>query len=236
MNTMQNATERKGMKWASLIGLAVIGASTILGGCNSELKKENEALRDENVILKEKTNTCDARVTAAESQLGNLQRANTDLQQQLSSKSQQQAVTLPPANPGYGNELSPAPQPRNRGGSNSRGGETFRVSGDVLFASGQATIKNEAKKELDSIASQIKNNYAGRNIRIEGYTDSDPLTKTKAKWGNNQQLSQARADAVRDYLAKKGISRNSIDTVGKGSANPLGSKAASRRVEIVVVD
>jgi chemotaxis protein MotB len=72
-------------------------------------------------------------------------------------------------------------------------------------------------------------------VRVEGYTDSDPLVKTKAKWGSNEGLSEARAESVRAYLISKGISSGRVSAVGMGAAKPKATKKDSRRVEIVVV-
>ena len=107
------------------------------------------------------------------------------------------------------------------------------VAGDVLFASGQATLKADAKKKLDSIARELNGRYSGNDIRIEGHTDSDPIRKSK--WGSNEALSKARAEAVREYLQSKGVSGGRMSTVGKGSSEPKGTKAASRRVDIIIL-
>jgi outer membrane protein OmpA-like peptidoglycan-associated protein len=120
-----------------------------------------------------------------------------------------------------------------RGGGTQTRETVIPISGDILFDSGQATLKASAKKDLDRVVSQIRQ-HAGSTVRIEGHTDTDPIRKSK--WGSNEALSKARADAVRDYLVSKGISSRDVTTVGMGAAAPKGSKAASRRVEVVIVD
>ena len=111
----------------------------------------------------------------------------------------------------------------------------IEVAGDVLFDPGSVVIKAGGKKELDKIASQIKKKYPSNRIRVEGYTDSDPVNKVKDKFPNNKALSTARAEAVEKYLATKGISASRISAMGMGEANPKATKAASRRVEIVIL-
>ncbi len=111
---------------------------------------------------------------------------------------------------------------------------TVTLPGDVLFASGQATLKTSARTSLDQIVTAIQNDYTNRKIRIDGYTDSDPVVRTKAKWGDNQALSEARARAVYSYLIAHGVNAANLTTVGHGSANPKATKAKSRRVEVVV--
>jgi flagellar motor protein MotB len=69
---------------------------------------------------------------------------------------------------------------------------------------------------------------------VEGHTDSDPIKVSQ--WKSNQELSEARADAVKKYLVSKGVDANSVSTSGLGSSRPKSNdKAANRRVEIVVV-
>lgn len=136
---------------------------------------------------------------------------------------------------------APAPAAANSGFDDiggievERGEGTVRVKvpGDVLFSSGQAVVSTSSRSTLNQVVGVIKRQYAGNRIIVEGHTDSDPIRKSK--WASNQQLSEARAGAVADYLASQGVSRSRITTVGYGSSQPRESKARSRRVEIVVV-
>lgn len=198
---------------AKLAGLAAVGLGMFLGGCNNGMKDENAALMQENAALRE-------RVTQMETN-------QSAMQQQLAA-----AQTRQPSEPTDGGWATDTGTTRNTGRAQTR--ETvIPISGDILFDSGQATLKASAKKDLDRVVSQIRQ-HSGATVRIEGHTDTDPIRKSK--WGSNEALSKARADAVRDYLVSKGISRGSITTVGMGAAAPKGSKAASRRVEVVIVD
>jgi outer membrane protein OmpA-like peptidoglycan-associated protein len=112
---------------------------------------------------------------------------------------------------------------------------TVDLPGDVLFSSGQDELKSSAKATLDKIASALKKDYAGKNVRVEGHSDTDPISKTKDKYVDNLDLSLNRAAAVTRYLESKGVSPKLITTSGFGPTHPKGNKAASRRVEIVVV-
>ena len=51
------------------------------------------------------------------------------------------------------------------------------------------------RKVVDKVAAALKRDYSGKQIRVEGHTDSDPIKLSK--WANNQQLSLARAAAER---------------------------------------
>jgi chemotaxis protein MotB len=107
------------------------------------------------------------------------------------------------------------------------------VAGDTLFASGSVALRNEAKRTLDSIAQALNSRYATNKIRIEGHTDSDPIVKSA--WKTNDRLSAERAMAVKTYLESKGVAGDRMYIAGFGDARPRGSKAQSRRVEIVVL-
>jgi outer membrane protein OmpA-like peptidoglycan-associated protein len=71
-------------------------------------------------------------------------------------------------------------------------------------------------------------------MQIEGHTDSvggDDF---------NQQLSERRADSVRDFLAEQGVPGTSITARGLGKTQPVASndtaegRQRNRRVELVV--
>lgn len=73
-------------------------------------------------------------------------------------------------------------------------------------------------------------------IAIEGHTDSDGDDV------HNQELSEQRAAAVRDYLIESyGIDASRLESAGFGETNPTASndtpegKQQNRRVELVVL-
>jgi flagellar motor protein MotB len=113
---------------------------------------------------------------------------------------------------------------------------TVNLPGDIFFNSGDATIRTPAQDSLKKVAATLKKDkaYAGKPIRVEGHTDSDPIKKSK--WKSNQELSEARAKAVKDYLAKQGIDSKLMTAVGHGADMPKGAdKSRNRRVEVVVL-
>jgi outer membrane protein OmpA-like peptidoglycan-associated protein len=104
---------------------------------------------------------------------------------------------------------------------------------DVLFDTGQYTLKPGAREKLAKVAG-ILIAYPGLNIEVDGYTDNvggDDM---------NQKLSENRAGAVRDYLVEQGVTTNSISAKGFGNTLPVASndnaagRQANRRVELVV--
>jgi len=105
--------------------------------------------------------------------------------------------------------------------------------GDVLFAPNQDELTPDAMRKLYALVTILKE-QPRRNIRIEGYTDSSGTESY------NLDLSQRRADAVRDYLIDHGISPNRIIARGYGEVDPVASNATmagrreNRRVEVIV--
>lgn len=208
--------------------IALVSATMVMGGCSSQ-KKQTEAALAEAADLREKVATLDQANRDKDGKIAELQTALSTCQTQLAAK---------PA----ANEPGPAIAD---GGSTSGGSKDFsrdsdgnmraRLSGDILFDPGQATLKAGAKKTLDRIAAEIKSKYRSSEIRVEGHTDTDPIRKAKGRFTSNEALSEARADAVRKYLVSKGVSSSRVEAVGYGASKPKSSKAASRRVEIVIL-
>ncbi len=101
----------------------------------------------------------------------------------------------------------------------------------INFNSGRSTFKDGTEPTLQAIAAILKE-YPKANFTIEGHTDStggDAL---------NQRLSEARANAVMDYLVNNGISAARLSAQGFGETMPIDSnrtrsgRAANRRVEV----
>jgi outer membrane protein OmpA-like peptidoglycan-associated protein len=104
---------------------------------------------------------------------------------------------------------------------------------DVLFDSGKFTLRPLAREKLAKI-SGIVLAYPTLNLAVEGNTDS---VGTEAF---NQELSEKRAEAVRDYLIQQGVPESSTTATGFGKTRPIASNDTSegrqqnRRVELVV--
>jgi outer membrane protein OmpA-like peptidoglycan-associated protein len=112
-------------------------------------------------------------------------------------------------------------------------GTVIILPGSVLFESGQATLFPLAQQKLALLAEQLRNQKTSL-ITIEGHTDSRGTPST------NMELSQARADSVRNFIISQGIPSDRIRAVGMGETRPLASndkaegRAENRRVEIIV--
>ncbi len=104
---------------------------------------------------------------------------------------------------------------------------------DVLFDSGQYTLKPAARERLARI-SGILGAYPDLKLEIDGYTDSIGSEEF------NQRLSEKRAGSVRDYLVDAGIPVNNTLARGMGMTNPIADNSTSagrklnRRVEMII--
>ena len=100
----------------------------------------------------------------------------------------------------------------------------------IEFDSGQASITPNGLAILDEMAAAMQK-LMGRKVEVIGHTDNTGLR------ASNVSLSQARADAVRSYLASKGIAPDSVLTSGQGPDRPVASnatvdgRARNRRIE-----
>jgi outer membrane protein OmpA-like peptidoglycan-associated protein len=103
----------------------------------------------------------------------------------------------------------------------------------VLFPSGQSVLLPAAMSSLDNVVTALKST-PDRNIMIEGHTDS------VGQRTYNMDLSQKRAQSVRDYLVGHGLPAEIVRAQGVGPDRPIADngtadgRANNRRVEIVV--
>jgi outer membrane protein OmpA-like peptidoglycan-associated protein len=111
-------------------------------------------------------------------------------------------------------------------------GMVITLQGEVLFKTGKWDLKAGAMAKLDQIADALKGKE--QPIVVYGYTDNVGTIDM------NMDLSQKRAQSVRDYLVTKGIPQDLITAQGKGPADPISDngsvegRASNRRVELVV--
>ena len=211
------------------VGLVAIALTCLSIGCQNKVQEENKAMWQQNRELQAKLDEANsapkadsAQLAALQSQIAERDAKIADLQSQLRQPASGQSAS----DPGIaGIETS----------FNKATGEmTVNIPGDVLFDAGRATLKDTSRSTLGKIVAAIKKDYAGKHVFVDGYTDSDPITKTKGMWQDNLDLSAARARAVANFLTGQGLDTKLVDARAFGSTNPKKSKEASRRVEIVV--
>jgi OOP family OmpA-OmpF porin len=92
--------------------------------------------------------------------------------------------------------------------------QKLTLSTDVLFDFNSAELREGGKKKLDELAGQIKDANIDEIIAV-GHADRI------ASEEYNQKLSEARAQAVKDYLASKVANANRVTAQGKGESTPV---------------
>ncbi|MFM7133233.1 MAG: OmpA family protein [Planctomycetota bacterium] len=206
--------------------LAAIAASSMLVGCNNAQKDELAMLREENSQLELQRDEARSALDASEAERRRLeeQLGNT----QTRANEQPPAATTTTTSTGF--ENLPAGVT-----AETRNGEVvLTIEGDVLFDSGKATLKTDAKRTLDKVVSEIKKQYPNSRIRLAGFTDTDPIKKSPFK--TNYHLGFERAFNVGEYIATKGIDQTRIHYSSFGPDAPKSTKKASRRVELAIVN
>lgn len=107
--------------------------------------------------------------------------------------------------------------------------------GDVLFDTGQSTLKSGAYGTIDRLAAALREK-SGRKVVIEGHTDN------VGSEDSNQELSQRRARSVQSALTQRGVAGDQVTAVGKGENFPIASnddatgRQANRRVELIFTE
>jgi Outer membrane protein and related peptidoglycan-associated (lipo)proteins len=107
--------------------------------------------------------------------------------------------------------------------------------GDVLFDTGQATLKSGANETMDRLATALREK-SGRKVTIEGHTDN------VGSDASNQSLSERRAQAVQTALTQRGVTRSQITALGKGENFPIATndsadgRQSNRRVELIFTE
>lgn len=120
-----------------------------------------------------------------------------------------------------------------------RGGETAVVIPcKALFPAGAAELTKGGKDIVEKIAKVLHKELPAAAFRIDGHTDTDPVDKNKDKYKTNWELSGARALAVLHHFIEHGkVDPAKVSFAGYGQYAPADpkSKAANRRVEIVII-
>jgi outer membrane protein OmpA-like peptidoglycan-associated protein len=104
---------------------------------------------------------------------------------------------------------------------------------NILFETNSAILKPESETELGIIVKLMKEHQAIK-LDILGHTDNVGNEK------ENQQLSEQRAIAVKNYLTQQGVSQNRLSAKGFGESKPISDNATpqgranNRRTEFVV--
>lgn len=104
---------------------------------------------------------------------------------------------------------------------------------NVQFKTGTALLNSSSKVILDEVASTLNDNKH-LNFEVAGHTDNT------GNYQYNVNLSESRANSVRDYLIIKGVESDRLTAKGYGPDKPVTSndtregRSSNRRVELVV--
>lgn len=117
-----------------------------------------------------------------------------------------------------------------------RDGNNLNVSfrSDNQFKVGSAVLQSGAQSDLNRFADVVKE-FDKTNVTVIGHTDSVGTESA------NQQLSEARAAAVRNLLVARGVAAGRVTTLGLGEGSPVADndteygRQLNRRVEILLV-
>ena len=115
---------------------------------------------------------------------------------------------------------------------------SLNLNGALLFDSGSAELKEEAKPLLDKIG-QLLGRYAQSTIEIEGHTDNVPIHNSR--FADNNELSSFRALSVFNYFMETTfLDPANLKHSGRGEYVPVADnntpegRAQNRRVEIKI--
>ena len=204
----------KSIRYLSLVLVVIFLSTTLNSGCALNFYKQSKRDRKKIQKLQGQISDLEAERQKEREQFEEVQRM---LQERLRSQIDNDKISLEMTDRGL----------------------VIILSDDVLFASGKAEMKENAKPVLDKVATIINNKVPGKDIGVSGHTDNVPITHSN--WESNWELSASRATNVLHYLAKKGVSPKKLSATGYGEHRPVASnataagRAKNRRVEIVIL-
>ena len=126
--------------------------------------------------------------------------------------------------------------------SRLQGAIKYTVNSDLLFAPGSWQMRPQGQKIIADFAKKLAPTQQN-HLMVSGYTDNAPIGPALAREGvtSNQELSQKRADAVKQYLISQGVKPDLVAAQGFGDASPVApndtaqGRAQNRRVELSLV-
>jgi chemotaxis protein MotB len=112
----------------------------------------------------------------------------------------------------------------------------------LLFAPGSWQMRPQGQKIIADFAKKLAPTQQN-HLMVSGYTDNAPIGPALVREGvaSNQDLSQKRADAVKQYLISQGVKPDLVAAQGFGDSSPVTQndtaqgRAQNRRVELSLV-
>ena len=94
--------------------------------------------------------------------------------------------------------------------------EKVTLNADVAFEFGKSDLRQAGRHELDELAQRIK--AQGANVEeVMAIGHADRISSDDV----NQKLSEARAQAVKNYLVQQGLESSAVKTEGRGESQPV---------------
>jgi len=109
--------------------------------------------------------------------------------------------------------------------------EILMAFGDIEFVTGTADLVPGATTGIDLLVAYMQKN-PGKQVTLEGHTDNTGSAQL------NKDLSQKRADYIRNVLISKGVAADRVTAIGYGQSQPIESNASqagrqkNRRIDI----
>lgn len=120
-----------------------------------------------------------------------------------------------------------------------QGAIKYTVESDLLFKSGSWEMSDEGKDVISKMAKKLAPTQENRLV-VTGYTDNVPIGDELEDKGidSNKELSEKRAEAVKEFLIDQGMSPNLVIARGEGDDKPVApntspkGRSQNRRVEL----
>lgn len=228
----------------ALLLLLTLGGSGL--GCATSLKSQLDWYRADRERLIGDLNRLESELSICQGEQDGLKDSLVTLRQRLEAAQGESyalrnaALTAPPIDDRAGDAFRDL-----EGVSTGRGDKgEFIVTMDqaILFPSGSAAVTSSGQKTLEQLASILKRDFGGREIRVEGHTDNVPPKRVKDRYPTNWELSAARAAAVLRSLVASGAAEPSRCSIaGHADQKPVAGndsetgRRKNRRVEILIL-
>jgi outer membrane protein OmpA-like peptidoglycan-associated protein len=117
----------------------------------------------------------------------------------------------------------------------------WTLSSDAIFDVAKAELKEKGKRELVKVEAGLQKYFIDAIVEIRGHTDSKPCRiGPNCKFKDNQELSMARAQTVKDLFVQLGLKQENVVIVGFGETVPVAEnktvegRGKNRRIEVLI--
>ena len=114
--------------------------------------------------------------------------------------------------------------------------DKLKLKGTIFFNTDTAELQTRSEPLLTEVADTLLRNPSLKTVEIRGHTDNAGTPE------HNRELSIKRAEAVKDWLVRAGVSQDRLTAQGYGSDKPIAAnvsqagRAKNRRVEFAITE